>query len=154
MFFRIPKWSLLGPGAEEKWYGMHNYKPEWKWNVTADVMVDNFKDSGHPVIRATSALGRWFLKKIKVKVVRFTSVVILRMQSFCFARSILQISSVPTEQSRIGAADSWSIIFKHGEFNCESDWAVMSKIGAWRGEYVGTNTRDKVVSDLWISWVH
>ena len=31
--------SLLGPGDEEKWYGTHTYKPEGKWNTTADDMV-------------------------------------------------------------------------------------------------------------------
>ena len=38
----------------------------------------------------------------KVGDVRFTSVVIFRVQIFCLARSILQISFVSTEQSRIG----------------------------------------------------
>ena len=37
-----------------------------------------------------------------------------------FARSILQVSSVSTEQSRIGSADSWSTTFKHGEIRFES----------------------------------
>ena len=56
-------WSFLGPGEEEKWYGTKNYKPEGQWNSTADVMVANFEDSGHPVFRASSALDRGFLKK-------------------------------------------------------------------------------------------
>ena len=36
---------------------------ERMWNTTADVMVDTFKDSGHPVFRTTSALGQGFLKR-------------------------------------------------------------------------------------------
>ena len=36
-------WSFLGPGEEETWYGTHTYKPEGKWNTTADVMVENLK---------------------------------------------------------------------------------------------------------------
>ena len=56
-------WSFLGPGEQEKWYGTHNYKPEGQWNTTADVVVANFKDSGHPVFRASSALDRGILEK-------------------------------------------------------------------------------------------
>ena len=60
---RVPlgHWSFLGPG-EENVYGTHNYKPEGQWNTTADVMVDNFKDSGHPMFRAASALDLEFLR--------------------------------------------------------------------------------------------
>ena len=28
--FQKRRWSLLGPGDEEKWYGTHDYKPEGK----------------------------------------------------------------------------------------------------------------------------
>ena len=56
-------WSCLGLGEEEKWYGIQNYIIEGWWNSTADDMVCNFEDSGHPVFRAFSALDRGFLKK-------------------------------------------------------------------------------------------
>ena len=46
-----------------KWHGTHSYKPEGKWNTTADIMVDNFKDSGHPLHRATSAVNRGVSKR-------------------------------------------------------------------------------------------
>ena len=59
--FQLGHWSFLGPGEQETLYGTHNYKPEGKWNVTADVVADNFKDSGHPVFRAASAFARGFL---------------------------------------------------------------------------------------------
>ena len=45
-----------------KLHGTHSHTPEGKWNITADVMVDNLTDIGRPVIRATSALDRGFLK--------------------------------------------------------------------------------------------
>ena len=45
-------WFFFGLGEEEKWYGTQKYKPEGQWNSTADVMVSNFEDSGHPVFRA------------------------------------------------------------------------------------------------------
>ena len=66
--FRITKkvknYSFFGPGAEDKWYGTHNYKPERKWNMIADFMVEKVKESGHPIFRGTSALSRRFLKRI------------------------------------------------------------------------------------------
>ena len=37
--FPPARWSFLGPGDEDKWYGTHKYKLEGKWNITADVMV-------------------------------------------------------------------------------------------------------------------
>ena len=61
--FPLGHQSFLGPGEEEKWYGTHSYKPEGQWNSTADVMVANFKDSGHRFFKASSALDRGFLKK-------------------------------------------------------------------------------------------
>ena len=61
-------------------------------------------------------------------------------RTFFFARSILQISSISRLVWWIDSADSWSIIFKHGEICCESGWPAKSKIGAWRGEYVASNT--------------
>ena len=77
----------------------------------------------------------------------------------------------------IDSADSWSIIFKYGEVHRENEWAVKSKVGAWRSEYVGSNTwdecssserstawsprklekfinRDEGISDLWSGWIH
>ena len=39
-----------------KWYGTHVSKPHSEWNKTAEVMMLNFAESGHPVLRATSAL--------------------------------------------------------------------------------------------------
>ena len=57
-------WSFLGPGEEENsaWNAQF-HKLEGQWNSTAGVMVGNFKESGHPVIRATGALKRGFLKR-------------------------------------------------------------------------------------------
>ena len=52
---------------KKKWYGMHHYKPEAKWNSAADVVDSNFEDSGHTVFRASSALDRGFLKKNRGK---------------------------------------------------------------------------------------
>ena len=56
-------WSFLGLGCEKKWYGTHVSKPNGEWKKTAEVIMLNFGESGHPVVRATSALERRKLKK-------------------------------------------------------------------------------------------
>ena len=38
------------------------YKPEGQWNKLADVIVEIFKESGHPIFRGISALNRGTLK--------------------------------------------------------------------------------------------
>ena len=38
-------------------------KPEGQWNETADVMLNNIKESAHPVFRGISALNRGVLKR-------------------------------------------------------------------------------------------
>ena len=57
-------WSFLGPGPEKKWYGTHAHKPDGEWDRTAEGMMLNFAESGHPVFRASSALERGELKFI------------------------------------------------------------------------------------------
>ena len=55
-------WSLLEARSDRKWYGTHAHKPDGEWEKTADGMMLNFAESGHPVFRATSALERGELK--------------------------------------------------------------------------------------------
>ena len=54
--------SFLGPGSEKKWYGTYDRKPDGSWNRTAEKMLQNFRDSGHPVFRCTSPLERGQLR--------------------------------------------------------------------------------------------
>ena len=49
---------FLGLGSEKKWNGTYSDKPDGDWDTTAELMMLNFADSGHPVFRATSALER------------------------------------------------------------------------------------------------
>ena len=49
------------------WYGTHVSKPNGEWNKTAEVMMLNFAESGHPASRATSALERREFEKAKEK---------------------------------------------------------------------------------------
>ena len=58
-------WSFLGPGAEKDWYGTHAHKLDREWEMTAEGMMLNFAESGHPEFRATSALERELRSKDK-----------------------------------------------------------------------------------------
>ena len=49
-------WSFLGPRSEKTWYGTHVNKPHGEWDKTAEGMMLNFAESGHPIFRASSAL--------------------------------------------------------------------------------------------------
>ena len=55
------RWSFPGPGSEKKWCGTHPPKREGEWDKTAEDMMLNFAESGHPVIRAASALSTFHL---------------------------------------------------------------------------------------------
>ena len=73
------RWSFLGPGCEKKWYGTHTHKLDGEWDRTAEIMMLNFAESGHPVFRATSALERGELKsKEKRKEIYSTSTVVMK----------------------------------------------------------------------------
>ena len=54
--------SSLGPGSEKKWNGTHVNKPDGERDKTAEGMMLNFAESGHPTFRGTSASGRGELK--------------------------------------------------------------------------------------------
>ena len=65
-------------------------------------MVIKFRESGHPVFRATSPLSRGTLKKAKeVENYEYTSVPMAVRLKLFFAQLFLLISSVSTEQSQI-----------------------------------------------------
>ena len=96
---QLRHWSFLGPGEIEKRYGTHSYKPEGQWNTTADVMVDDFKHYGHPVLRASSALDRGFLRKkggrctIHFRAEPFERRAFISHNSFCKSAQYLRSSS-------------------------------------------------------------
>ena len=54
--------SFLRAGFEMKWYGTHPHKPDGEWDKTAEGVMRNFTESGHPVFHASSALERGELK--------------------------------------------------------------------------------------------
>ena len=54
--------AFLSVGFEKKWYGSHLPKPDGECDKTAEDMMVNFVESGHPVFRATNALERGELR--------------------------------------------------------------------------------------------
>ena len=60
--FRRGHWSFLVTDSEKKWYGTHVNKPDGEWDKTAEAMMLNFAESGHPAFRACSALEKGELK--------------------------------------------------------------------------------------------
>ena len=55
-------WSFLWPGSGKKWYGTYSDKPDGSWDKTAENMMKNFSDSGHPKFRASSVFERGELR--------------------------------------------------------------------------------------------
>ena len=45
-------WSSPGPGSEKTWYGTHVSKLDGRWDTTAEDMMLNIAESGHPLFRA------------------------------------------------------------------------------------------------------
>ena len=54
--------SFQGLGSEKKWYGTHVSKFDGQSDKIAEHMMLNFAESGHLILRATSALERGELK--------------------------------------------------------------------------------------------
>ena len=98
-------WSFLGPCCEKKWYETHISKPNGEWDKTAEDMMLNFAESGHPVFRATSASERTELKKKQSgwKEVHSLQREVKKPSNRFFALLFLSISSLSTEQSQICA---------------------------------------------------
>ena len=60
--FPAGRWSFLGPGSEKKLYSTYNERPRGEWDKVAELMMIKFRESGHPLFRATSPLSRGTLK--------------------------------------------------------------------------------------------
>ena len=73
-------WTFLGLGDEKKWHGTLPDTPKGKWNSTANLMVERFKDTGHPVFMSISE---------RMAETPHTSMRMLRTQSSCSESFIL-----------------------------------------------------------------
>ena len=57
------RWSFLGPGSEKKLYSTYIDRPREEWDRVAELTMIKFRESGHPVFRATSPLSGGTLKR-------------------------------------------------------------------------------------------
>ena len=55
--------SFFGLGSEKKWYSTHDSRTQGECNRVAELMMIEFRESGHPVFRSTSPLSRGNAKK-------------------------------------------------------------------------------------------
>ena len=60
--FPAGRCSFLGPGSETKWYSAYKERLGGEWVKVAELMMNKFGESGHPVFRATSPLSRGTLE--------------------------------------------------------------------------------------------
>ena len=67
--FPAGRWSFLGPGSEKKWYSTYIDRPQGEWDRVAESMMIRFRESGHPVFRATSPLSRGAQKQWRWKTI-------------------------------------------------------------------------------------
>ena len=92
------KTLVVGPEPKKKWYGTQKYTPNGKWDRVAEDMMLNISESGHPVIRESSALERGALKsKGEGKLFHISVVTTIQLKWF-IAQSFPTTSSVSTEQ--------------------------------------------------------
>ena len=52
------RWTCLGSEDEEKVFGTLSFKPCQKWNSTAEAIMINFAESGHPAFRCPNQFSR------------------------------------------------------------------------------------------------
>ena len=159
--FPLGHWSFFGPGEEGNWYGTHNCKPAGQWILTtADVVVENYKDSGHSAFWATGPLGRSFLSKeggrstIHISAEPSNADLLFRTHHSANHLSIYGTQLIlchsqawrnPSQLERCWFVQSWSLkkwirwyrhwgrVFKKRETDCKCDESF---------------------SSLWISWIH
>ena len=60
--FPAGRWSFFGLGSEKKVYSTYIDRPQGEWDRVAELMMIKFRESGHPVFRATSPFSRGTLK--------------------------------------------------------------------------------------------
>ena len=97
------RWSFLGPGSEKKWYSTYIDKPQGEWDSVAELMMIKFRESGHPLFRATSPFSQGTLKSKgggKLSIYTHSVPMGIRLNLF-FAQLFLLISSVSTEKSQL-----------------------------------------------------
>ena len=116
--FQRGHWSSWAQETKTSGMGRTPTKPEGKWNTTAENMVEDFKETGHPIFRGISALNRGVLKR---RGWRCTVNPLLCGISECRAfvshdslsKPVMYLRSSSELVWRFGSADSWSNACDH-----------------------------------------
>ena len=127
--FPAGHWSFLGLGSETKWYSTCNERPQGEWDRVAELMMIKFRESGHPVFRATSPLSRSrkAQKQREWKIIFITSVPMeIRLKLF-FAQLCLLISSASTEQSQTCVKNTVAVEQEQGDLLRQSNLIHFSR---------------------------
>ena len=107
-------------GNEKKWYGTLPHPPEGKWDSTANLMVERFKDTGHRVFKSISASSRGILnKKNDRDTIHFNAVASNTELLFQIIHSVNQLSvygAVSTWCEQFGLAEEEKVQEKQKEF--------------------------------------
>ena len=117
--FSRGRWTFLGTGSEEKWYGSCLSKPEGKWNSVAATMRQRFMETSN-FYTGTSALSRGALKRKENRnTIHFTaesSSVKLLFRIIHSANQLSVYGAVPRNaeeaNSLVGSAKSWYAFWK------------------------------------------
>ena len=148
---KVSAWTLviLGPGDEDTWYGTHTCKPEGKWNTTAENMVGDFKETGHPIFpRYQCVVSRSLDKKrwMMYQVIHFTTDS-PRCRAFVshdwLSKPVQYLRSSSELVWRFGSADSWSNASDHGDIRRKGERSVISKDRSARCALSSTDTKDE-----------
>ena len=152
------------------------------WNAKSQTwrtMVDNSKDSGHPVIQATSACARGFLNYKGGRCTIHFSAEPSNAELLYFAQFTTQISSVSTEQSRIGVEILLSgqtqvivekSVAKENEQLCRklepeevntlvrtletNVQATRDRLRVYHENFEKWSSEIKGISKFWVCWIH
>ena len=131
---------------ESKWYGTHTYKPEGKWNEVADLLVDNFKESGHLAFRGMSALNRGILKRESgrstIHLTAESSNTDFFISHYSLGKSGQYFPSSTELVCRFCSKDSWSDIFAWRQISIDSQRS------AARSGFFSTNS-EKGLREQW-----
>ena len=103
--------------------------------MTADVMVENVKESGHPKVRGIGALNRGFLKR---KGGRCTTN--FNAES---SKAELLFRTIQYWCEELTPADTRSNALEHGEIRREGERSVISKVGTARRGLFSTDTKEQ-----------
>ena len=160
MFFRIPRRSRITqkkvfartlviprPGEGQKMAWSAHLQTRRTVEKNADVTLEKFKERGHPIFRGISALNRGALKRKGGRcTIHFTaesSNAELLFRAIHSANQLSICGAAATRCGDFGSTDSWLNTHDHVKICRDGKLPVISKIGAARSGFFGTDTKEE-----------